>query len=436
MEICVIGAGYVGLVTATGLADFGNNVICIDKDKKKVANLNRGIIDFHELGLADLVRKNAKAKRLCFSSSSLRAIVNSDIIFVAVGTPPLASGAADLSAVDCVAEELATALTSQKRGYKVIVVKSTVPIGTAERIENIIKKKKISSKRYEIVSNPEFLREGKAVYDFLHPDRIVIGAENHKSANILSELYRPLNARIIFMDRRSAELVKYSANVFLATRISLINEIANICERVGADIKSVAEGIGYDKRIGNKYLRAGLGFGGSCLPKDVAALIHLAEENGYDARILKGVSKVNQLQRDFFMEKITNILNNVKNKNIAIWGLAFKPQTDDLRDAPSLYLLDCLIKAGAKLKVYDPMVNNKLVNRFPKVKFCKSSYEAAKGSHAIVIATEWNEFREVDFSRLKKTMRSPIIIDGRNIFDRKLMAEEGMKYYGVGGSNT
>ncbi len=435
MRVCVIGSGYVGLVTGTCLSDFGNRVVCIDKDKEKIKGLKKGAIDFYELGLRELVIKNVKAGRLIFDSNLEKGVRSSDLIFIAVGTPPLANGEADLAALERVILQLSAVLKSGSCGHKVIVVKSTVPVGTSELVEKLLKSRKISPKKFEVVSNPEFLREGKAVADFLHPDRIVIGAAGHKACNLLAELYRPLNARIVFMDRRSSEMVKYASNVFLAARLSLVNEFANICEKVGANISQVIEGIGYDKRIGSSYLRAGIGYGGSCLPKDVSALACLANKHGYDPIMLKSVNQVNLFQRELFALKIISILKKIKGKRVGIWGLAFKPQTDDLRDAPSIAIIERLLQEGITIKAYDPMTNGKTKKLFPLVEYCSDPYLAVKGCDAVVIITEWNEFREIDLERVKKAVRQPIVIDGRNIFNPALMRENGFKYYGVGVGN-
>lgn len=435
MKICVIGSGYVGLVTGACLADFGNKVTCVDKDRKKVKNLSKGVINFYELGLKELVLKNIASGRLGFDSDSARAIKEADVIFVAVGTPPLPNGEADLSAVEEVAKKIARIIRSLKGCFKVVVVKSTAPIGSTEYVGKIIRSAGVKSSKYEVVSNPEFLREGKAVADFLHPDRIVIGAKGKKACNIMAELYRPLNARIVFMDQRSSEMVKYASNVFLATRISLINELANICDRVGANIKNVVEGMGYDKRIGHDYLKPGLGYGGSCLPKDVSALTMLAGKKGYDAILLKSVHAVNVRQRESFSKKILELLAGIKGKTVGIWGLAFKPQTDDLRDAPSLTIINLLVEKGLKVKAYDPMTNGRACSIMPRIKYCQDAYEAAKGSDALVLMTEWNEFREADFAKVRRLMRQPIIIDGRNILNPTVLREHGIKYYGIGVRN-
>ncbi|MEM4655155.1 MAG: UDP-glucose/GDP-mannose dehydrogenase family protein [Thermosphaera sp.] len=434
MKICVIGTGYVGLVTGACLADFGNEVMCVDKNLKKVAELRKGNIDFHELGLKDLVKKNVAAKRLFFTTKYQDAVLSSQVIFVAVGTPPLSHGGADLSAISDVSQKIAKVLKANKNNhsFKVIAVKSTVPVGTSEYVEKIMREKGLNPRKFAVVSNPEFLREGKAVGDFLHPDRIVIGAENNRASNIMAELYRPLNARIIFMDRRSSEMVKYASNAYLATRISLVNELANICERVGADIRKVVEGMGYDSRIGHAYLRPGIGFGGSCLPKDVSALIHLAGKSGYEALLLKSVEQVNQRQRINFANKIISLLKKNGGRTVCIWGLAFKPQTDDLRDAPSITVIKELLRRGVKIRAYDPMSNNKAKAILPGVIYCDNPYSAAKGSDVIALITEWNEFREMDFAKLKNYTKRPIIVDGRNVFEPKVFKGSGIKYFGIG----
>jgi UDPglucose 6-dehydrogenase len=433
MKICVIGTGYVGLVTGACLADFGNNVICVDNNKDKIAGLKKGLIDFHELGLQELVRKNINSGRLKFEDSLRKYIIEADVIFIAVGTPPLPSGEADLSALKNVAEKLGAKLkNSKKNKFNLLVVKSTVPVGTSKVVEKIILKSGLKLGTFEVVSNPEFLREGKAVADFLHPDRIVIGALGKKACNLMAELYRPLNARLVFMDPRSAELVKYTSNVFLANRISLINEIANICEFVGANIKCVVEGIGYDARIGNLYLKPGIGYGGSCLPKDVSALIHLAERYDYNPVILKAVHQRNILQREHFAKKIVGLLKEIGGKVVAVWGLSFKPQTDDLRDAPAITIIKTLVKEGIKVKAYDPLSNLKARLILPEIEFCNDPYKTAKGSDAVVIMTEWNEFREIDLEKIKKIVRRPLLIDGRNIFNPIVLREFGIMYTGVG----
>lgn len=430
MRICIVGAGYVGLVTAACLADFGNKVFCIDKDSEKIRKLKKGNIDFFELGLSEMVLKNTKAGRLEFlSSTSLeKAVRDSNVIFIAVGTPPLPNGDADLSAVYDVAKRIGKFLKKSKtRKFKVVVVRSTVPVGTSDQVAKLIGNGKTA-----IISNPEFLREGHTVYDFLHPERIVIGSNNKSACNVLSELYRPLNARIIFMGRRSAELTKYASNAFLANKISFINEIACICEGMNANIKEVADGMGYDSRIGHAHLRAGVGYGGSCLPKDVTALIHLANKAGHDSLILKSIDQVNNFQRRRFLGKIIKSLKKNKGKTVCVWGLSFKPQTDDLRDAPSVYIINALVKEGYKVKAYDPMTNGRARQIFSDVEYFDDLYSAVKGSDILVVLTEWNEFREVDLGKIRSLMKHPVVFDGRNIFNHKKIRESGFKYTGIG----
>ncbi len=428
MRICVIGAGYVGLVTATCLSDFGNKVVCVDKDHKKVLNLKKGTIDFHELGLKDMLVRNCKSGRLEFTSNLEKGLNFSSVVFLAVGTPPRDDGDADLSAVEEVAERLKRYFAKRDRKrFRVIVLKSTVPVGTGDKLAKLLGGKNIA-----VVSNPEFLREGHAVHDFLHPDRIVIGSKDKKALAILGELYRPLNARILSMSRRSAELVKYASNAFLANKISFINEIAGICEKIKADVKEVAEGMGHDKRIGHDFLRAGIGYGGSCLPKDVTALTHLAVKAGHTPAILRSIDQVNKQQRENFLKKIIKFFKDVNGKTIGIWGLSFKPQTDDLREAPSIYVIGSLLQAGAKIKAYDPMTNGKAKKIFPDIDYLDDPYSVAKNCDALIVLTEWNEFREVDLERVKSLMRKPNIFDGRNIFNPMVLKALGFRYCGVG----
>ncbi len=432
MKICVIGTGYVGLVTGTCLSDFGNTVYCIDKDQNKVKNLKKGVIDFYELGLKEMVLRNQEKERLFFFSDYEKGLKNVEIIFIAVGTPPLENGQADLSHLKQTLEELAVYFKKIKfKSPKIIAIKSTVPIGTCEYVENFLKEHELNKNLF-VVSNPEFLREGKAVLDFLHPDRIVIGTNNEQAVKIMTELYKPLNNKLIFMDQKSSEMVKYASNIFLASRISLINELANICEKVGADIKKVAEGAGHDNRIGHSYLKAGIGYGGSCLPKDIKALIHLAEEKQYEPILLKSIDLINQRQRKFFKNKIISILGDLEGKIIGIWGLSFKPQTDDLRDAPSIPIIKYLLKSGAKIKAYDPMTNEKAKKFLPDIEYVKNPYLAIENTDATILITEWNEFREIDFTKFKNKVKKPIIFDGRNVFDPNYLKKIGIDYYAMG----
>jgi UDPglucose 6-dehydrogenase len=435
MKICVIGTGYVGLVTGACLANLGHEVICVDKDKNRVSSLKRSIIPFYEPGLKEIVLKNFKVKRLNFTGNLADGVKHAEVIFIAVGTPPKENGEADVSAVIEVAGQIAKVMKADgkiKEKFKVIVNKSTVPVGMGDLVTRILNQKGVSEKNFAVVSNPEFLREGTAVGDFMSPDRIVIGASNSKAYNVITELYRPLNAHIIFTTIKSAELIKYASNSFLATKISFINEIANICEKVGSDVVEVAYGMGLDKRIGREFLNAGIGYGGSCLPKDVSALIHLASSNGYSPQILASVNKTNEEQRKRIVEKIYGKLGSVKGKTIAVLGLSFKPETDDLRDAPSIDIIKGLQKGGAKIRAYDPVAATKAKLILNNVEFCDTPYIAVSKADAVVVTAEWSEFRELDLDRIKASMKEAVIFDGRNIYNPKRMKELGFKYFGIG----
>ena len=434
MKICVIGTGYVGLVSGACLANLGNDVVCVDKDRSRITLLKKNTVPFYEPGLEEMVAKNSDAGRLSFTIDLKAAVKSSDVIFIAVGTPAKENGEADVSAIIDVAEKIAASLkSSNKKEYTVIVNKSTVPVGMGDIVTEILTKKGASKKNFAVVSNPEFLREGSAISDFMSPDRIVIGASDNRASNLITELYRPLNAHIIFTTIKSAELIKYASNAFLATRISFINEIANICEKVGSDVTEVAYGMGLDKRIGHAFLNAGIGYGGSCLPKDVSALVHLARGSGYEPMILDSVGELNQFQRESFIAKMIKVLGKLEGKKIAILGLSFKPETDDLREAPSIDIVRELGRRKAKVKAYDPAVKAKKVGKlFGNIKFCKSSYEAIKGSDAVAILTEWDEFRELDLAKVKSLLKKPVIFDGRNIYNPRKMRELGFKYVGVG----
>lgn len=435
MKICVIGTGYVGLVTGACLAGLGNNVICVDKDRKRISSLKKTVIPFYEPGLKELVSKNQKAKRIDFTTNVREGVKRSEVIFIAVGTPPHENGEADVSAVIDVAKQIALMLKSDgkiAKKFKVIVNKSTVPVGMGDIVTKILVEKGVPEKNFAVVSNPEFLREGTAVSDFMSPDRIVIGAPNSRAFNVITELYRPLNAHMIFTTVKSAELIKYASNSFLATKISFINEIANICEKVGSDVVEVAYGMGLDKRIGREFLNAGIGYGGSCLPKDVSALIHLAKINGYDPQILIAVNRTNEEQRKMIVEKMEEVLRSLKGKTIGVLGLSFKPETDDLRDAPAIEIIRELRKKGAKVTAYDPVASGKAKKLLDGVAFCDTAYDAVKKADAVVVAAEWGEFKELDLERVKSSMRSPVIFDGRNIYNPKRMKELGFKYFGVG----
>jgi UDPglucose 6-dehydrogenase len=428
MKLCVIGTGYVGLVTGACFANLGNEVVCVDKQPARVAALKKGKVPFYEPGLDLLVARNVKAGRLSFSLDLVAAVKRSDVVFIAVGTPPKKSGEADISAVVTVARGIAAVLNSAK-GFRLIVNKSTVPVGMGDIVTRLLLASSVPADAFAVVSNPEFLREGSAIADFTHPDRIVIGAAHNRAFNIIAELYRPLNAHIIFTSIKSAELIKYASNAFLATKISFINEIANICERTGSDIVEVADAVGLDKRIGRTFLNAGLGYGGSCLPKDVQALIHLARVSGYEPSLLKSVNELNNDQVKLFFDKIKRGLRGLKGKRLAVLGLAFKPETDDLRDAPALKLIARLKGAGARVAIFDPVAKGGLRSG---VKMVKDAYSALRGADALVLVTEWQEFKELDFERIKQLMKTPVIFDGRNVYDPQKLKELGFFYQGVG----
>ncbi len=428
MKVCVIGAGYVGLVSGACLAGMGNKVICVDNDKEKIILLKKGKIPIYEPGLKELVKKTMKKKLLYFTTDIKDGVTNSEIIFIAVNTPPRKNGEADLCYVEAVSREVA----QQMKSYKVIVSKSTVPVETGKKIAQTVKiynKRKVS---FDIASNPEFLREGSAIGDFMHPDRIVIGVNSKKAETIMKKLYKPLGAPIIVTDIESAEIIKHAANSFLAMKISYINAVANICERVGADVTQVARGMGLDRRIGAEFLSAGVGFGGSCFPKDLSAFIRIAEKNGYNFELLKVVKKINQEQKNLLLKKLTKSIWNLKDKTIGVLGLAFKSNTDDLRNAPAISIIEMLQKEGAKIKVYDPQAMEKAKKILKNVIFCKDSYLTAQDSDALVILTEWNEFKKLDFKKIKKKLKTPVIIDGRNIYNPALMHKQGFTYEGIG----
>ncbi len=428
MKLCIIGAGYVGLVTAACFADLGNQVICVDNDKKKIQGLKKLIMPLYEPGLEEMVDRCVKERRLQFSTSIKEGVKNSEIIFIAVGTPSKPNGEADLTFVETVACQIAKALTS----YRLIVEKSTVPVETGKWVEHTIRiniKKKL---KFDVASNPEFLREGCAIEDFMHPDRIIIGAGSQRAEELLLNLYETFDAPIVITDIKTAELIKHACNSFLAAKISFINAVANICERAGADITKVAEAMGFDKRIGRSFLDSGIGYGGSCFPKDVDAFIHMAAKSGYEFGLLRAVKKINEEQRASFIRKIEESLWILKDKRIGILGLSFKPGTDDLRNAPSIDIINSLVESGAKIKAFDPQAMQKAKEIFKKIYLCKNPYEVAKDSDCLVVVTEWNEFKELDFQRIKRLLRQPLIIDGRNIYDPKKMQELGFRYISIG----
>ena len=431
MNITVIGTGYVGLVAGACLADMGNTVFCVDNNEEKINKLNNGIIPIYEPGLEELVKANTTEKRLSFSTDLNNAVKNSEVCFIAVGTPQGEDGSCDLQYVLNVAEQIAKAMN----GYKVIVNKSTVPVGTADKVTEIIKKN--TNHPFDVVSNPEFLKQGNAVDDFLSPDRVVIGSNSEKATKIMQEIYSPFfrtGNRVIVMDIKSAEMTKYAANSFLATKISFMNEIANLCEKVGANAEMVRIGISTDNRIGNKFLFPGLGYGGSCFPKDVKALIKTGNENGCEMSIIKSADEVNKKQRNLFIDKIINKFGeDLTGLTFAIWGLAFKPKTDDMREAPAITIINELLNRGAKVQVYDPKAMDIAKQIFDnKITYATSSYDAIKNSNALLLLTEWNEFRRPDFEKLKDLMKQPIIFDGRNQYNPERLNQTGFEYICIG----
>lgn len=430
MNISIIGSGYVGLVTGACLAELGNRVTCCDNDSKKIAGLKKGIIPIFEPGLEELISNNVKRRRLSFSSNIKDTVKDVAIIFIAVGTPPLENGEADLSGIENVCRNIATNM----HGYRLIIEKSTVPVETCERVKDTISIYIKHKVKFDVASNPEFLREGSAINDFMHPDRIVIGVESKKAKDLLLELYKPLHAPIVVTNIKSAELIKHASNAFLATKISFINAISRICDTVGADVLEVASGMGLDKRIGRAFLDAGLGYGGSCFPKDLDAFLTISQKLGYDFELLKAVKDINDQQKEFLLQKVKDLLWIVKDKTIGVLGLSFKPDTDDIRNAPSLDLIRSLQKEGAKIKAYDPQALKKAKEFLRGVTFCKDSYEVCRGSDCLLIVTEWNEFKELDFSRVKKLLKRPLVIDGRNIYEPKVMKGLGFTYVGIGRS--
>lgn len=432
MKIAVVGTGYVGLVSGTCFAESGNKVICVDIDAGKVEKMKKGEVPIYEPGLEALFERNTQQGRLAFTTSLEEGIRDAAIIFLALPTPPGADGSADLSYVLKVAEDLSGMI----KDYKVIVDKSTVPVGTAEKVTAVFRKK-LDSSLFDVVSNPEFLREGVAVEDFMKPDRVVVGTNSDKARKIMATLYEPFVRQgnpIIFMDERSAEMTKYAANSYLATRISFMNEIANLCEILGADVDMVRKGMGSDSRIGKRFLFPGVGYGGSCFPKDVQALAKTAHNNAYDFKILSAVMQVNELQKEILSNKILHYFKgNLEGKTIGIWGLAFKPNTDDIREAPALTTIARLLNKGAKIKVYDPEAMENVKKLFAdKLVYCDTEYEAASETDALAIITEWNVFRTPDFDLLKAVMRAPVVFDGRNVYDVEHMKELGFYYDSIG----
>jgi len=428
MNISIVGSGYVGLVTGGCFAELGNRVICVDNNVEKIKELKKGVIPIYEPGLEELIKSNVKKKRLTFTSSIKEAVLNSEIIFIAVGTPPLENGEADLTGIETVARNIATNMSQ----YRLIVEKSTVPVETGKWVKHTIETYVKHKIKFDVASNPEFLREGSAIADFMHPDRVVIGVESKKAEELLVNLYKPLHAPLVVTDIKSAELIKHASNSFLATKISFINALSRICEKVGADVVEVAHGMGLDKRIGPQFLDAGLGYGGSCFPKDLDAFITISEKLGYPFALLSEVKEINRQQKEFFVSKIKDILWIIKDKTIGILGLSFKPNTDDIRNAPSLDIIRNLQFEGAKIKAYDPSAMEKTKEVLKDVTFCRNPYEVCKDSDCLLVVTDWNEFKELDFNRIKKLLKRPVIVDGRNIYDPKKMEKLGFTYIGIG----
>jgi UDPglucose 6-dehydrogenase len=431
MRIAVLGTGYVGLVAGAGFADFGNEVTCVDIDAEKIERLKRGILPIYEPGLDKLVEHNVEEKRLFFTTQIAEAVRGSEVVLIAVGTPPSPDGSADLSQVLAAAESIGRAINS----YTVVVTKSTVPVGTAEKVHAAMAK--VTDQEFAVASNPEFLKEGDAVADFMKPDRVVIGTSDERAREVMRALYAPFvrtNDRVLFMDARSAELTKYASNAFLATRISFMNDMANLCERVGADVEMLRRGMGMDPRIGNKFLYPGVGYGGSCFPKDVRAAMATAREHGGELEILEAVHRVNERQKSVLADKILKHFGgNVRGKKIGVWGLAFKPGTDDIREAPALVVIDRLLAAGARISAHDPVAHDAVKKQLgDKIEYAELNYDAAQGASAVALLTEWHQFRRPNFQRLKELMAEPVLFDGRNVWDADEVRGVGFTYYGIG----
>ena len=434
MKICIVGTGYVGLVVASCLAENGNNVIGVDIDEDKITRLSKGETPIYEPGLGELLKRNLQEERLSFTTNLPETVKASEIVFIAVGTPPDQDGSADMSHVLSVAESIGRAMN----GYKVVVLKSTVPVGTHQKVRDTIAG--LTSQRFGVASNPEFLKEGAAIEDFMRPDRVVVGTDDAQVGQLMAELYRPFvrtGNPVLVMDPASAEISKYAANAMLASRISFMNEIARFCETVGADVSQVRKAIGADSRIGHAFLFPGVGYGGSCFPKDIRALLHAAEEKGVNLAIVRATEKVNEAQKRFLLPKILELFGGeLKSVTLAVWGLAFKPRTDDMREAPSIALIEELAKRGAHLRVFDPEAMKeakKALSEWDKsITYCRKSYDACEGAEGLILVTEWNEFREPDFERLRSVMKRPVVFDGRNIYNPDVLSKLGFAYFGVG----
>lgn len=434
MDISIIGSGYVGLVTGACFADVGHNVICVDNDRRKVEALRSGKVPIYEPGLEEVIHRNVSAHRLRFTESTEDGVNHSQVVFIAVPTPPLIDGSVDLTFIEKVAREIAAVL----KEYRVIVDKSTVPVKTGEKVADTIRRYNKAGVDFDVVSNPEFLREGCAVNDLMNPDRIVIGSNSDRALTLVKKIYEPFMAPIMVTDINSAELIKHAANSFLALKISYINAISAICEASGADVEKVADGIGADKRIGRSFLNAGLGYGGSCFPKDLAAFIAISEQLGAPFTLLKEVQQINKAQRERFVKKIRDTLWVLKDKKIAIWGLTFKPDTDDVRSSVAIDVANDLLREGAVVQAYDPkgMAKVEELKLCPGIVMKGSALEAASDAEALILATEWNEFNNIDLDEVKKTMHTPIVFDGRNLFDPGTMTQLGFRYYGIGRSGA
>ncbi len=450
MNICVVGVGYVGLVVGTCLADFGHNVVCVDKNRQKIDSLNKGISPIYELGLEELIHRNTKEKRLSFTADLKEGIQSSLAVYIAVDTPNLEDGTPNLSSIEAVARSVAETID----GYKVVILKSTVPVGTCAHVRSIISErlddinsvenlaKNPESNGYmptfSVISNPEFLREGSAIEDFMRPNRVVIGSDSDQAIAIMKDIYRPLyllETPMVITNLETAELIKYASNAFLATKISFINEMSCICEQVGADVNMIAKGMGLDKRIGTKFLHAGPGYGGSCFPKDTQALTYISKKAGYENKIVRSAIEVNDFQKKRMIEVISRAMKNVSGKIIGILGLAFKPNTDDMRDSASITIIEGLQKLGAKIKVFDPVAMEEAKKVIKDVEYCENAFQATEGSDALVILTEWNEFRQLDLGKIKELLKSNVIVDTRNIYDPLRMKKLGFEYTCVGRGN-
>ena len=428
MRLSVVGTGYVGLVTAACLADVGHTVIGADRDGERIALLREGGSPIFEPGLEELLERGAAAKRLSFTTDTAEAVGGSEVIFITVGTPSLESGTADVTAVAAVAEAIASSLSD----YRLIVEKSTVPVRTGERLRDQIRLLTRGAASFDVACNPEFTREGSAIHDFMHPDRIVLGVESERAERLLREVYNPFECPVLVTNLATAELIKHASNAFLAMKISYINAVANVCERVGADVRLVAQGMGHDARIGGGFLEAGVGYGGSCFPKDVAAFVQIARDAGYEFGLLKEVARINEEQREMLLRHLTDALWVLSNRTVAVLGLAYKPDTDDMREAPSVKIIERLRRDGATVRAYDPIAERNARRILPEVTYCADPYEAARGADAVVLLTEWPELARLDLPRLRDVMRRPVLIDGRNVFEPGAARAAGFHYAGMG----